>query len=241
MAIFYLGSYVYIVGGSGFEELLEELYAPNSVKHMMSGHHYSRSLRANYISAAAAAQHIEDTAGLAVVSTDSVSTVAHRIMNPGSNVDAEADPVINQIITNSKAALTDKDDDSRTMKLWKQYIQQVVILCLYLYSERSGDLELQKYCIGKMIPIFHAAGHLPYAKASRLYLQQLKHLKHKVEHSTYTDFTNGYFTVAGNFTDQTIETKLIRLLKSKGGLVRGRGISNSTLAEFVHALPHCSS
>ena len=31
----------------------------------------------------------------------------------------------------------------------------------------------------------------------------------------------------------------MRLLKSKGGPVRGRGISDSTLAEFVHALPHC--
>ena len=44
MAISYLGSFGYIMGGSGIEELLEEVYAPNSVKHMMSGHHYSRSL-----------------------------------------------------------------------------------------------------------------------------------------------------------------------------------------------------
>lgn len=239
MAMSYLGSIGYIMGGSGLAQLWEEVYAPESVKHMLSGHHYSRALRANYIAAAAAAQHLEDVMGGSDVSIDSIASAAHMVMNPQSNIDVESDPVIPQIITNSKTVLTDKDNDSRTVKLWKQYIQQVVILCLYMYSERSGDLELQKYCICKMIPIFHAAGHLPYAKASRLYLQQLNDLEDKVDPHIYSAFNNGNFTVAGNFTDQTIETRLMRLLKTKGGVIHGRSITDSTLAEFVHALPQC--
>ena len=90
----------------------------------------------------------------------------------------------------------------------------------------------------QMIPIFHAAGHLLYARCSRLFVQQLDDLKYRFDVSIYNQFVNGLFTVSGNFTDQTIETKLMRLLKTSGGLIHGRGISDSTLSQFVHAMPH---
>ena len=31
----------------------------------------------------------------------------------------------------------------------------------------------------------------------------------------------------------------MRLIKTSGGLIHGRGITDSTLSQFVHALPHC--
>ena len=98
----------------------------------------------------------------------------------------------------------------------------------FLYAERTGDWRLHLYCITKMIPYFHAAGHLAYAKSARLYLQQMKSLESTMsvnEHSQFTD--KGYFTVrrtdrvwSGNFTDQTIEQDLMRLFKSSGGMTR---------------------
>ena len=56
----------------------------------------------------------------------------------------------------------------------------------------------------------------------------------------------GYFTIrqshrfwSGIFSDQTIEQVLMRNLKAPGGLAHGRGLTESTQAKFVHAIPKC--
>ena len=56
----------------------------------------------------------------------------------------------------------------------------------------------------------------------------------------------GYFTIRrpseywfGNFSDQTIEQYLMIMLKSNGGMIRGRGITDSTLTKWVHSFPKC--
>lgn len=98
-----------------------------------------------------------------------------------------------------------------------------------------------------MIPHFHAAGHLPYAKSARLYLQQMNSIEDVMPPEEYTLFSDkGYFTIrrasefwSGNFSDQTIEQYLMRMLKTSGGMTHGRGITDSTLTKWVHALPHC--
>ena len=41
----------------------------------------------------------------------------------------------------------------------------------------------------------------------------------------------------GNEADKCIEQELMRLIKSKGGLTRGRGISDSTMERFTGSLP----
>jgi len=47
-------------------------------------------------------------------------------------------------------------------------MDQVSLLKMFLYAERTGDWMLHLYCITKMIPYVHAAGHLAYAKSARL-------------------------------------------------------------------------
>src|SRR6478609_9579178 len=109
---------------------------------------------------------------------------------------------------------------------------------MFLYAERTGDWVMHMECIRRMIPYFHAAGHMAYAKSARLYLQDMKSIQSTMHEDEYKKFTkNGYFTVrrtdqfwGGNFTDQTIEQDLMRLFKSLGGMTSGRGIADSTLA-----------
>ena len=63
----------------------------------------------------------------------------------------------------------------------------------------------------------------------------------------YDQFTEqGCFTIRrsdkfwdGVFSDQTIDQFLMRLLKTSGGMAGGRGITDSTLTRWVHALPQC--
>ena len=48
---------------------------------------------------------------------------------------------------------------------------------LFLRTERTGDWVLHLHCIYKLILLFHAAGHLAYAKSARLYVQQMEALR----------------------------------------------------------------
>ena len=109
----------------------------------------------------------------------------------------------------------------------------------FIKAERTENWKQHIQCVQEIIPYIHAAGHFPYAKSVRLYLQQMNSVE-KVMPS------EGYFTIrraseywSGNFCDQTIEQYFMRMLKFNGGMTRGRGIMDSTLTKLVHSLPKC--
>ena len=67
-------------------------------------------------------------------------------------------------------------------------------------------------------------------------------MMHEKEYKQFTE--EGYFNIRwsnrfcnGISSDQTIEQFLMRLLNTSGGITRGRGITDSTLARWVHSLP----
>lgn len=78
-----------------------------------------------------------------------------------------------------------------------------------------------------MLPYFHAAGHLHYAKSVHVYLQDMYSLAERMTPEDYENFTtNGYFTIrrsdkfwGGLWSDLTIEQTLMRMIKSRGGLI----------------------
>ena len=55
-------------------------------------------------------------------------------------------------------------------------MEQMLLLKMVLYAERTGDWKLHLHCITRMSLYFHADGHLAYAKSARIYLQQMKSL-----------------------------------------------------------------
>lgn len=79
------------------------------------------------------------------------------------SVDDECVKQLSQMIAQ---LLVEAAGQSRTGKLWVQYIHQVTLLQNFICVERRGDWSLHLYCVKKMIPHFHAAGHLPYAKSA---------------------------------------------------------------------------
>ncbi|KAJ8891600.1 hypothetical protein PR048_004128 [Dryococelus australis] len=98
-----------------------------------------------------------------------------------------------------------------------------------------------------MLPYLHTAGHIHYEKSAHIYAQQMGELPSRMPPHEYNKFTSeGFFTVrrknefwGGIWTDLSIEHHRMRALKTKGGLSRGRGISESTLEYFVAAFPAC--
>ena len=80
-----------------------------------------------------------------------------------------------------------------------------------------------------MIPFFHASGHFLYAKSVQIYLQDMYARETKVRRSEKFS--------CGVWTDMCIEQILMRSMKIKGGLTRGRGITDSVLAKWVLTCP----
>ena len=121
----------------------------------------------------------------------------------------------------------------------------VKLLLLFIQEERTGDWELHLLCVSRTNPIFHVGGHTAYAKCSRLYLDQMKKLPQIMSEAEFAKYTSrGYWTIrrshrfwSGIFTDQTIEQTLMKMLKTRGGLAHGRGITPSTQPKMVCILP----
>ena len=132
---------------------------------------------------------------------------------------------------------------SRTSKLWMQYMEYVGIMRQFVRAARSGDWNLNLISLQKMINLFAATGHINYAKSARLYLQLMidlpkthpwLHQKLSVEGHHVIRRTDKSW--AGLWPDLVIEQVLMRYLKSRGGLTRGRGMSPSVPMLWVHSM-----
>lgn len=111
----------------------------------------------------------------------------------------------------------------------------------FVRAERTRDWHLHLYTAKQMLPNLHATGHLAYATSAHLYMQQLEQLNPEVQRLF---MECGYFTIcrsdklwSGVWSDMPIEQVLMRVVKTSGGLIGRRGISDSTLAPLVKALP----
>ena len=156
--------------------------------------------------------------------------------------------VLNMVIEKLEAVKLQAANTSRTAKLWVQYFNQVTLMREFVRAERCGDWQLHLETIRGMIPHFHAAGHLAYAKYAHLYLQQMSKLDAKMTPAEFQKFSSmGNFTIrrsdkmwAGVWTDMTIEQVLMRAIKTSGGLTRGRGMTDSVLNRWVLGMPGCT-
>ena len=150
---------------------------------------------------------------------------------------------LHNVITSYEEMLAGK---SRTAKLWLQYIEYVEILKLFIHGERTGNWNMHLVAVGKMLNLFAATGHINYAKSSRLYLQQMLELP--IDHPWLNDcFLQGYHTVrrsnrywAGLWTDLIIEQVMMRSIKSRGGLTRGRGLIETVRLQWIYSMHKCA-
>ncbi|KAG0721809.1 Glutamine synthetase [Chionoecetes opilio] len=196
---------------------------------MLSGHAFSRALRAHFLSSAALISVLMDTTvTLDGVDKSHLENLHRTFLNHGRNAaDVAEDEYIKQLSHTVSQLLDHAASQSRTGKLWVQYIRQVALLQRFIRAERTGDWELHLSCVREMVPHFHAAGHLHYAKSARLYWQQMESLEEIMPTEEYSLFTEkGYFTIRRqdsfwneNFSDQTIEQFLMKNFKVSGGIM----------------------
>ena len=200
----YMGAVGYIMSGSGLEEVWGLVYAKASVTHMTSGHAYSRALRAQFITQLALGIILLQSCPTLDDSVcDNISSLHAELLSHGTSVYEIIEQTSLAIAVEAlEAAYKDAEKATRTGKLWIQYFRQVSLMREYIRAKQSGDWQLHLHCVSLMIPHFHAAGHLQYAKCAHLYLQQLNLLSEKISPDEYQKFDlSGYFT---NQTQQSL-------------------------------------
>nr|XP_018912013.1 PREDICTED: uncharacterized protein LOC109040498 [Bemisia tabaci] len=235
----FLGAIGYIMNGSGLKELLCTVYAPNSVEKMMTGHAYSRALRAHFLTYQALTEIILHSMEFSDEAKSELEEILilfnEKILTSGNN------PTLHEFLEDFKKKLVELEQRGPTAKLWVQYTKMIMLVRQFIVAERSGDWQLHLSIIRKMQPFFYASGHFLYFKSCQLYLQQMYTLKNKMNPREYECFTSqGMFTIrrsnkfwCGTWSDMVIEQTLMKSMKSQGGVTRGRGVSENVLSTWI--------
>ena len=103
-------------------------------------------------------------------------------------------------------------EKSRTAKFWVQYLDYINILKIFIRAERTGNWNLHRIAVSRLINLFDATGYVHYAKCARLYLQNMPELETNYPWVYMNFATHGYHTVrrsdchwAGLWSDLIIE------------------------------------
>ena len=103
----------------------------------------------------------------------------------------------------------------------------------FIRAERTGNWQNHLMAVRQMLNLFSATTHFQYAKSARPYLQLMDVLPIDFPW-LYNLFQQGYYAIrrsdrfwAGFWTDLVIEQYLMRTAKNRGGLTRGRGMTES--------------
>ena len=136
--------------------------------------------------------------------------------------------------------------ESRTARLWLQYMDMADILKKFLRAERTGNWKLHLHSLQEMLPYLASAGHCQYTKSVYIYLQHMQQLKDS-HPDVFNAFMHGYHVLrqsdrywAGLSTDLVTEQVLMRSVKSAGGLTRGRGMGDSQRTQWLLSMPACA-
>lgn len=202
-----LGAIGHIMDGSGFQEVVETIYARNTIPHILSGKAYDRALRANLLVLAAvniiilsASLNLSMQQFVAQDANDSVTEVTFPIQEAcdessensellklasglynqlHSNEISPADVSTSDVITTicEKIDVYANSLQSRTSKLWLQHRDQMNVILDFLKAERLGDFNGHLISLRKMLPYLAAAGHNRYLKSVSLYLDKMDHLQ----------------------------------------------------------------
>ena len=145
-----------------------------------------------------------------------------------------------QIVEEKKAFLC---ENSRTARLWIQYIEYIETCRNFIRSARTSDWTLHLHSASKMMNLFAATGHHNYVKSTRIYLQQMSDLPEKHPWLHHKFAKEGLFVArrsdrywAGLWPDLTIEQVRMRAIKSKGGLTRGSGFTESARILWIYSM-----
>lgn len=265
----FLGCIGHLMGGSGLRELLELVYATNTVTHMLSGKAVARAVRGHLLIDAALhsllcskamgvdpeeqnvneeleeqgqySEQFTSNPNIKILSDLMEQALSETIST--EELDNDSDLIALHLkLEEVKTSL----QDLKTSKLWIQYLRMIDLLRKFMKGERMGDWSLHLQCLHDMLPFFASSGHNLYLKSVYLYLQKMSRLE-KQHPEVHRQFCSGKHVVrrsdrswAGLSVDLVIEQCLMRSVKTTGGLTRGRGFTEVQRLIWVMSTPACA-
>nr|XP_047135832.1 uncharacterized protein LOC124813134 [Hydra vulgaris] len=246
----FLGSIGKLMTGSGLEEVLEQVYSEDTVKHILKGKAVARAIRGHMLVQSVLMSHIidilVDKSKLDISGLECTYKMAmQNVMNKEElirfgNTDAFKN-IECAILTDTKK----KSHESRTAKLWILYIYYIGIIKEFLVAERTCNWYLHLQAISKMLNLFAASGNSKYAKSSRLYLKEMQHLS-ETNPWLHQQFLDGCHALrqsarycAGLSSDLVIEQTPMLSLKCNGDLTRSRGFDKNVCNLWI--MSNCCS
>ena len=242
----FLGTMGHIMKDSGLRTLLELVYGPNTVSHMLIGKAYERAMRGHFLVDAAlnatlvmkACEHegIQKEIDRALQKFDQV------LQSTETELGTEVEAIVS--IERSLRDVKDQIQQSPNGKLWVQYMEMMDILRSALRGQRTSQPKLYFKALQSMLPFFAASGHNNYTKSAHLFLQDMMDLQ-KMNEKLYDQLIeSGLFFIrrsnrywAGLASDLVIEQVLMKSIKSSGGLTHGRGMDETQRTRWLQAMP----
>ena len=262
----FLGCIGHLMAASGLQELLELIYAPIAVVHMLTGKAIARAVRGHLIVDAAlnalvlaktfnvplpgsedeTTENVVQTATSSTTELDEAAALYEKLVQGSMTADQVCQEYVMTRINDSLQREVNSLKSSRTATLWLQYMDIVSILRKYIRAERIGNWELHVQAVFEMLPYLAASGHNNYTKSAWVYLQRMSNLQDEYPH-VYEHFVNGLHVVrrsdrywAGLSSDLVIEQVLMRSMKTSGGLTRGRGMTEQQRVTWLLSMPACA-
>ncbi|CAG2254537.1 unnamed protein product [Mytilus edulis] len=176
----------HVMKGFGLQEVLEIIYAPNAVTHMLSGKAVARATRGHMLEKSDDDDHDDhdddDENDYAIDNNDDVDEVANKENRKQALINSTElydrllygelsveevceDPIVAETYTIFEKQMT-AFENNRTARLWIQYSQMLEILRTFIKAERTGNWDLHLQSVYNMLPYFAAAGHNLYAKSA---------------------------------------------------------------------------
>lgn len=240
----FLGTIGYIMAESGLDQLLNVVYAENSVVHILNGHAYSRAIRAHMLASTAIGHLILKHVHLTHEEEVEIKDLLQDFTDcPPTKQTVDDNAAVKSISNKFNQEILKIEESGPTAKLWIQYLKMVTLVRRFIEAERTGNWELHLAVVKMMMPYFISTGHLHYSKACYIYLQLMATLPQRMDPEEYKKFANGYCTVrrtnkfcTGTWTDMVIEQTANREFKVLGGVIR-RGFTNEVLNAYVVTKP----
>ena len=240
------------MAGSGLDTALENCYGPVSIGHMLNGKSVARAVRGHIlIDSALNIILLQDILKPFVDAVDkrldtenfeALSTLYDKVAC--KTIDLKTDIELTnalQHLEHEYEELKKKlESSSRTAKLWLQYLNYIKILKDFICAERLSNWNLHLNSVSKMLNLSAATGHRQYAKSACLYLQLMLDLPqsnpwlhNKLSNCSLHAVRRSDRYWGGLATDLVIEQVMMKAVKSRGGLMHGRGMMESVCLIWV--------
>ena len=142
------------MGGSDLGDLWETVFAPNPVIHMMTSNAYARAFRARLLPSAVIMTILLQTSSC----LSSVNRTPLQVMHKGRlngeypTACAENEACVQQLMESMDDLTESAASQSRTGKLWIEYLKQISVIRNFIRAQCTGDWDLDPHAVSEIIP-----------------------------------------------------------------------------------------